>query len=82
MIKPIKTEFDGHRFRSRLEARWAVFFKEMDWDYSYELEGYRFEYKGTPQNAFELNDLDKLAIGIYFMRLYYNEQRELIKIVN
>ena len=46
MIKPIETEFDGHRFRSRLGARWAVFFKEMDWDYSYELEGYRFEYKG------------------------------------
>tara|TARA_R110000796_G_scaffold192324_1_gene309017 strand:+ start:3347 stop:3784 length:438 start_codon:yes stop_codon:yes gene_type:complete len=50
MIKPIETEFDGHRFRSRLEARWAVFFKEMDWDYSYELEGYRFEYKGEILN--------------------------------
>ena len=24
-IKAIETEYDGHRFRSRLEARWAVF---------------------------------------------------------
>lgn len=26
MIKPIKTQYKGYRFRSRLEARWAVFF--------------------------------------------------------
>ena len=25
-IKAIETEYDGHKFRSRLEARWAVFF--------------------------------------------------------
>ena len=31
MIRPIQTEYDGHRFRSRLEARWAVFFNEMGW---------------------------------------------------
>ncbi len=27
VIKPIETYYDGYRFRSRLEARWAVFFK-------------------------------------------------------
>jgi len=26
-IGAIETVFDGYRFRSRLEARWAVFFK-------------------------------------------------------
>lgn len=25
-IKAIETEYKGYRFRSRLEARWAVFF--------------------------------------------------------
>lgn len=28
-IKAIETEYDGHRFRSRLEARWAVFFNAV-----------------------------------------------------
>lgn len=40
-VPPIETHFDGHRFRSRLEARWAVFFKELGFDYEYELEGYK-----------------------------------------
>lgn len=26
-IKPIETVYKGYRFRSRLEARWAVFFQ-------------------------------------------------------
>jgi hypothetical protein len=35
MIKAIETRYAGYRFRSRLEARWAVFFDvaEMDWEY-------------------------------------------------
>jgi hypothetical protein len=39
-LKAIDTEYDGHLFRSRLEARWAVFFKSMNMDYRYEEEGY------------------------------------------
>jgi hypothetical protein len=39
-IKPIETVFRGHKFRSRLEARWAVFFSELGIPYEYELEGY------------------------------------------
>lgn len=46
MIKPIETEYDGHRFRSRLEARWAVFFNEMGWKYHYELDDIMVEHKG------------------------------------
>mgnify|MGYP003640735598 CR=1 FL=1 len=46
MIKPKPTEYDGHLFRSRLEARWAVFFNEMKWKYHYELEDIRVEHKG------------------------------------
>ena len=38
-IKPIETYYNGYRFRSRLEARWAVFFDEMGIKYEYEPEG-------------------------------------------
>ncbi len=39
-IKPIETVYNGYRFRSRLEARWAVFFDVLDVKYEYESEGY------------------------------------------
>ena len=38
-MKIIETKFDGHRFRSRTEARWAVFFKAAGIAYEYEKEG-------------------------------------------
>jgi hypothetical protein len=40
MLKPIQTKYKGHFFRSRLEARWAVFFDELGLEWYYELEGY------------------------------------------
>ena len=43
MIKPIETEYNGYRFRSRLEARWAVFFDALGIKYEYEPEGYTLE---------------------------------------
>ena len=39
-IKAIETIYDGYRFRSRLEARWAVFFHETGIPYVYEPEGF------------------------------------------
>jgi len=39
-IKPIETRYNGYRFRSRLEARWAVFFDALGIEYEYEKEGY------------------------------------------
>lgn len=39
-MKIIETIYDGHRFRSRLEARWAVFFKKLGIEYEYEKEGF------------------------------------------
>ena len=39
-IKPIATHYNGYRFRSRLEARWAVFFDAAGIEYEYEPEGY------------------------------------------
>jgi hypothetical protein len=39
-MKPIETVYNGYRFRSRLEARWAVFFDAVGLKYRYEPEGY------------------------------------------
>lgn len=38
-IKPIETVYNGYRFRSRLEARWAVFFDSIGINWLYEPEG-------------------------------------------
>jgi hypothetical protein len=40
MIKAIETRYKGYRFRSRLEARWAVFFDALGLEWEYEKEGY------------------------------------------
>ncbi len=40
MLKAIETEYKGYRFRSRLEARWAVFFDACGVQWEYEPEGY------------------------------------------
>ena len=39
-IKPIETFYNGYHFRSRLEARWAVFFDAIGQKYEYEPQGY------------------------------------------
>ncbi len=41
-IRAIETWFDGYRFRSRLEARWAAFFKHTGIKYRHEMEGYQW----------------------------------------
>lgn len=44
-IKAIETHYNGFKFRSRLEARWAVFFDAAGIRYEYEPEG--FEHNGV-----------------------------------
>lgn len=39
-IRPIETRYKGYRFRSRLEARWAVFFDALGLPWQYEPEGF------------------------------------------
>lgn len=39
-IKAIETHYKGYRFRSRLEARWAVYFDALGLKWEYELEGF------------------------------------------
>jgi len=43
MIKAIETIYNGYRFRSRLEARWAVFFDTLNLPWEYEPEGFEFD---------------------------------------
>lgn len=39
-LKPIETRYKGIKFRSKLEARWAVYFDEIGADWEYEPEGF------------------------------------------
>lgn len=42
-MKAIETKYRGVRFRSRTEARWAVFFDAMNWRREYEPEGFELK---------------------------------------
>ena len=39
-VKAIETTYKGYRFRSRLEARWAVFLDSFNEEWQYEVEGF------------------------------------------
>lgn len=40
-FQSIHTRYNGYHFRSRTEARWAVFFDHLRVEYKYEPQGYR-----------------------------------------
>jgi hypothetical protein len=44
-MKAIETNYKGYRFRSRLEARWAVYLDSLGLQWEYELQG--FDLEGT-----------------------------------
>lgn len=48
-IKAIETRYAGYRFRSRLEARWAVFFDAIGVAYKYEDEGFEWDFNGRKE---------------------------------
>lgn len=41
-MNAIQTKYNGVTYRSRVEARWAVFFEHMGWPAVYEQEGFDF----------------------------------------
>lgn len=57
-IKPIETVYNGYRFRSRLEARWAVFFDAAKIKYEYEPEGFEIPDGTKYLPDFYLPDFD------------------------
>lgn len=42
-MQAIETIYNSYRFRSRLEARWAIFFDRLGIPYQYEAEGFELE---------------------------------------
>lgn len=55
-IKPIETIYNGYRFRSRLEARWAVFFDAAGIRYEYEPQGFELYLNEKLGSIFYLPD--------------------------
>lgn len=62
-LKAIETRFKGFRFRSRLEARWAVFLDTLGIRFEYEAEGYDLtiprvdeQYNVTEESVWYLPD--------------------------
>ncbi len=64
-IKAIETIYNGHKFRSRTEARWAVFFDALGVEYEYEPQGFTL-----PSGAQYLPDF---KVKCYGVRGYFND---------
>jgi hypothetical protein len=72
LIKAIETIYNGYRFRSRLEARWAVFFDALGIEYEYEPEGYEYwadevDEEGRPMRwlpDFRLTSEDNILVEV------------------
>lgn len=77
-IKAIETVYNGYRFRSRLEARWAVFFDALGIKYEYEKEGYDLGEDGWYLPDFWLPDLQKFVEIKGHLPLVDDEQRKAI----
>jgi len=58
-IKPIQTRYKGYHFRSRLEARYAVFFDALGIKWEYEKEGYDLGEHGYYLPDFFLPDYNR-----------------------
>ena len=64
-IKAIETEYNGYKFRSRLEARWAVFFDALGIEYQYETEGFEAPTYNGQEKVFYLPDFYLPKFNIY-----------------
>lgn len=56
MVKAIDTHYKGYKFRSRLEARFAVFLDAMNIMWEYEIEGFNLPNNGNYLPDFYLPD--------------------------
>lgn len=56
--RAIETRYKGYRFRSRLEARWAVFFDSLGIKWQYEPEGFE---KEEPMNREEDRPIERVV---------------------
>lgn len=58
MIQAIETTYQGYRFRSRLEARWAIFFDALGIEWMYEYQGFEMPNGRRYLPDFYLPELD------------------------
>ena len=79
-IEAIETQYQGCRFRSRLEARWAVFFDAMGIEWEYEKEGYDCGELGWYLPDFWLPDL-RVWVEIKAGHATRQERKKLIYVV-
>lgn len=78
MIKAISTMYQGRRFRSRLEARWAIFFDAIDVGWEYEVEG--FEIGSTKYlTDFKISSFGKYKVDAFIEIKPNSPTREEIK---
>ena len=77
-IKAIETEYKGYRFRSRLEARWAVFFDAAEISWEYEPEGYELSTGERYLPDFYL-PLDDIYVEVKGQKLNDKEKEKLEK---
>ena len=62
MIDAIETLYAGCRFRSRLEARWAVAFNALGIEWMYEPQGYEIDVAGE-KRKFNEDDTCRIFIA-------------------
>jgi len=60
-IRPIDTTYKGYRFRSRLEARWAVALDTLGVEWEYEKEGYDLGVDGWYLPDFWISAVPEIA---------------------
>ena len=58
-VQAIQTRYRGHFFRSRLEARWAVFFDALGWNWEYEPQGFNLPENGCYLPDFYVEPLSR-----------------------
>lgn len=68
-MKVIETEYKGYRFRSRLEARWAVFFDACKVRWEYEPEGFMLDNGQYYLPDFLLHDVDGRVEGDLYVEV-------------
>jgi len=71
MIKPIQTLYAGILFRSRLEARWAMYFDLLGYEWDYEIEGFSTKFGGYLPDFY----LSKIGVFIEIKPYFQSDAR-------
>jgi hypothetical protein len=81
MLQPINTKYKNYNFRSRLEARYAIFFDELKIKWLYEHEGYELGNGERYLPDFYLPDF-KLFIEIKPVKFNWKEHSKCKRLSN